>query len=85
MISVTKWWTGSSLLSPECTMLLKKFFTAQQGLSRELLAAKPLGICKTSIYGTNVLSLKNPIVTSINGRNSTTFDTFGRKDSKEIF
>jgi len=58
---------------------------AQQALSRELLAAKPLGICKTSIYGTNVSSLKNPILTSISGKNNTTFDTFGRNGSKEIF
>ncbi len=85
MINVLRWHTGSSLLSKECHELVSKFFMAQQALSRELLVAKPLGICKTSIYGTNVLSLKNPIATSINGKNSTISDTFGRKDSKEIF
>jgi len=85
MISVTRWSTESNLLSKECAMLVRKFFMAQQELSRELLVAKPLGICKTSIYGTNVLSLRNPMITSINGKNSTTFDTFGKNDSKEIF
>ncbi len=85
MISVLRWHTGSDLLSKECQMLLKNFFTAQQALSRELLEAKPLGICKTSIYGTNALSLRNPIVTSTNGKNNTISDTFGRNGSKEIF
>ncbi len=85
MISVLRWQTGSNLLSKECQELLRKFFMAQSALSRELLAAKPLGICKTSIYGTNVLSLRNPIATSINGKNNTISDTFGRNDSREIF
>ncbi len=85
MINVLRWHTGSDLLSKECEMLVRKFCMAQQALSRELLEAKPLGICKTSIYGTNVSSLRNPILTSISGKNSTTFDMFGRKDSKEIF
>jgi len=82
---VRRWHTGSDLLSKECQELVNKFFTAQQALSQELLAAKPLGICKTSIYGTNVSSLKNPIVTSISGKNSTMLDTFGRNGLKEIF
>ncbi len=58
---------------------------AQSALSRELLEAKPLGICKTSIYGINVSSLRNPILTSISGKNNTIFDMFGRNGSKEIF
>ncbi len=85
MISVLRWHTGSNLLSKECQEQVRKFYMAQQELSRELLVAKPLGICKTSIYGTNASSLRNPILTSINGKNNTTFDMFGRKDSKEIF
>ncbi len=85
MINVLRWHTGSNLLSLECQTLLRKFFTAQQALSRELLEAKPLGICKTSIYGTNVSSLRNPILTSTSGKNNTISDMFGRNDSKEIF
>ncbi len=85
MINVLRWHTGSNLLSQECRELLKKFSTAQQVLSRELLAAKPLGICKTCTYGTNVSNLRNPILTSISGKNATILDTFGRKDSREIF
>ncbi len=85
MISVTRWHTGSNLLSRECEALVKKFYMAQQELSRELLAAKPLGICKTSIYGTNVLSLRNPLVTCVSGKNNTISDTFGRSVSKEMF
>ncbi len=85
MISVLRWDTESNHLSPECRELLKKFFMAQSALSRELLEAKSLGICRTSIFGTNALSLRNPLVTSINGKSSTTFDTFGKRDSKETF
>jgi len=85
MIHVLRWHIESNLLSKECAQQVRKFFTAQQALSRELLGAKPLGICKTSIYGTNVSSLRNPIATSINGKNNTISDTFGRNDSKEIF
>ncbi len=84
-MNVLRWHTGSNLLSQECQKLLKDFFTAQQELSRELLEAKPLGICKTSIYGTNVSNLRNPIVTSTNGKNSTMLDTFGRNGSREMF
>ncbi len=85
MISVTRWHTESNLLSRECEALVRKFYMAQQELSRELLAAKPLGICKTSIYGINESSSRNPIVTSISGKNSTTLDMFGRKGSREMF
>ncbi len=84
-MNVLRWHTGSNLLSLECQKLLKDFFTAQQELSRELLEAKPLGICRTSIYGTNVSNLRNPIVTSTNGKNNTILDTFGRNGSKEMF
>ncbi len=83
--NLIRWQTASNLLSKECQQLVSKFFMAQQALSRELLVAKPLGICKTSIYGTSGLSLKNPILTSISGKNSTILDTFGRNDSKETF
>ncbi len=85
MVSKTRWGTEYSHLSPECQKLVNNFFMVQQALSRELLEAKPLGICKISIYGTRRLSLKNPILTLTNGKNSTTLDTFGRSDSKEIF
>ncbi len=85
MVEVLRWHTGYSLLSPECQKLLKDFSRKQRELSLELLTAKPLGICKTSIYGTNVSNLRNPILTSVNGKSSTILDTFGRNGSKEIF
>jgi len=84
-MNVLRWHTGSNLLSQECIERLKKFSTAQQALSKELLQAKPLGICKTSIYGTNVSNLRNPILTSISGKNNTILDTYGRKGSKVTF
>ncbi len=80
-----RWHTGSNLLSSECKKQLIDFSLKQRELSRELLTAKPLGICKTSIFGTNVSNLRNPILTSINGKNNTILDTFGRSVSKEIF
>jgi len=85
MRSVNRWHTGSNLLSPECRKLLSDFSTKQRELSRALLEAKPLGICRTSIFGTNVSNLRNPILTSIVGKNGTILDTFGKNDSKEIF
>ncbi len=85
MNNLVRWHIESNLLSKECKELVSKFFMAQQALSRELLAAKPLGICKTCIYGTNVLNLRNPILTSISGKNDTMLNTFGRNASKEIF
>ncbi len=85
MISTVRWHTESNHLSKETVDLLRKFYMAQRVLSRELLVAKPLGICKTCIYGTNALNSRNPIATSISGKNNTIFDTFGRNDSREIF
>ena len=85
MLNIIRWHTGSNLLSPECRKLLSAFSTKQQELSRELLEAKPLGICKTCIYGTNVSNWKNPVLTSVNGKSGTILDTFGRNDLKEIF
>ncbi len=85
MKSVSRWYTEFSHLSPECRELLKKFSMVQQELARELLAAKPLGICKISIYGINESNSRNPILTLTNGKNNTIFDTFGRNGSKETF
>ncbi len=45
---------GPKKLSNKDLRDLKNFYMVQQALSQELLAAKPLGICKTSIS-------KNPI------------------------
>ncbi len=42
---------GPNSLSNRDIHKLKSFYMAQQALSRELLAAKQLGICKTSISG----------------------------------
>ncbi len=85
MVEVLRWHTGSSLLSKEIKLLLRDFSTKQRELSRELLEAKPLGICKTSIFGTNVSNWRNPVLTLLNGKSNTILDTFGRNGSKEIF
>jgi len=79
------WGTEFSHLSKECQERVRRFSTAQLALSQELLVAKPLGICKTSIYGINELNSKNPILTSISGKKGIRLDTSGRNDLKETF
>ncbi len=59
-------WVKPSLSLKELR-LLREFYMAQQALSRELQAAKPLGICKTT------MSTNDP----------TTVIKFSKKDSKE--
>ncbi len=85
MVEVLRWHTGSDLLSPECKKLLRSFSMKQRELSLALLEAKQLGICKTSIFGTNVSNWRNPVLTCVNGKNNTILDTFGKNDLKEIF
>ncbi len=79
------WGTEYSHLSKECQQQVRKFFTVQQALSQELLEAKPLGICKTSIFGINELNSRNPILTLTSGKNGTILDINGRSDSRGTF
>ncbi len=48
-------WHPRFLLTQGIYNKLKRFSTAQQELSRELLEAKPLGICKITISGDPVM------------------------------
>jgi len=50
---------------------LKKFSMAQQELSKELVLAKPLGICKITTYVDPELNFKNLDLTYQNGKNVT--------------
>ncbi len=50
---------------------LKKFSMAQQELSRELVVAQPLGICKITTYVDPKLNFKSLDLTYVNGKNST--------------
>jgi len=50
---------------------LKKFSMAQQELSKELVLAKPLGICRITTYVDPKFDFKNLDLTYENGKNST--------------
>ncbi len=50
---------------------LKKFSIAQQALSKELVLAQPLGICKITTYVDQKFGFKNLDLTYVNGKNST--------------
>ncbi len=50
---------------------LRKFSTAQQELSKELVLAQPLGICKITTYVNPKFVFKNLDLTYVNGKNST--------------
>ncbi len=50
---------------------LRKFSTAQQELSQELVLAKPLGICKITTYVDPKFVFKSLDITYVNGKNST--------------
>ncbi len=69
----------------EVTIKLRNFSTAQRELVKELLAAKQLGICKTTTYGGPKLSFKNLDSILKNGKNSIKIDIIlTREESKEM-
>ncbi len=59
---------------------LKKFSIAQQALSKELVLAQPLGICKITTYVDQKFGFKNLDLTYVNGKNSTRTVTILTKD-----
>jgi len=64
---------------------LKNFSMAQQELSRELVLAQPLGICKITTYVDPKFDFRNLDLTYANGKNSTrTVTILTREDLKEI-
>jgi len=64
---------------------LRNFSTAQRELSKELVLAKPLGICKITTYVDQELNLKSLDLTWENGKNSTRTATILTSDvSKEM-
>ncbi len=50
---------------------LKNFSMAQQALSKELVLAQPLGICKITTYVDPKLNFRNLDLTYVVGRNTT--------------
>ena len=64
----------------EAIIKLRNFSTAQVELSKELLLAKPLGICKITTYVDPKLNFKNLDITYENGKNTTRTVTILTKD-----
>ncbi len=69
----------------EAMKRLKDFSMAQQELSKELVLAKPLGICKITTYVDQKFDFKNLDLTYAVGKNTTRTVTILTKDElKEI-
>jgi len=59
------------VFTKEALIKLKNFSTAQQELSKELVLAQPLGICKITTYVDQNLGFKNLDLTYASGKNTT--------------
>ncbi len=69
----------------EAIVKLKNFTIAQQELSRELVLAQPLGICKITTYVDPKLDFKNLDLTYNVGKNTTrTVTILTKEELKEI-
>ncbi len=55
----------------EAIIKLKNFSMAQQALSKELVLAQPLGICKITTYVDQKLNFKNLDLTYVSGKHTT--------------
>ncbi len=64
----------------DCIIKLKRFSMAQQELSKELVLAQPLGICKITTYVDPEFGFKNLDLTYVNGKTSTRTVTILTKD-----
>ncbi len=68
--TMNNWLTGL-VFTREALEKLRNFSTAQQELSKELVLAQPLGICKITTYVDPKFVFKNLDLTYVNGKNST--------------
>ncbi len=59
------------VFTKEALKQLKNFSMAQVALSKELVLAQPLGICKITTYVDPKFGFKNLDLTYVNGRTST--------------
>jgi len=64
-------WLTKQAFTKEAIIKLRNFSTAQQELSKELVLAKPLGICKIITYVDPKLNFKSLAITYENGKNTT--------------
>ncbi len=59
------------VFTKEALIKLRNFSMAQVALSKELVLAKPLGICKITTYVSPELNFRNLDLTYQNGKNTT--------------
>ncbi len=64
----------------EATIKLRNFYMAQRELVKELVLAKPLGICRITTYVDPELNFKNLDLTYANGKSTTRTVTILTKD-----
>ncbi len=73
------------VFTKEAMNKLRNFSTAQQELCKELVAGKPLGICKITTYVDPKLNFKSLDLTRESGPNTTrTVTILTREDLKEM-
>ncbi len=64
-------WDIKSVFTREAIDKLRKFSMAQQELSKELMLAQPLGICKITTYVDQKFDFRSLDLTYRNGKNVT--------------
>ncbi len=74
----------SPAFTKEAIKRLKDFSIAQQALSKELVVAQPLGICKITTYVDPKFGFKNLDLTYVNGKNSIRTVTILTKDELKV-
>ncbi len=78
-------WPTKLAFTKEAISKLRNFSMAQRELSKELVLAKPLGICKITTYVGPKLDFKSLDITFGNGSNTTrTVTILTKEESKEI-
>jgi len=73
-------WVTEQAFTKEALNKLKNFSMAQVALSKELLLAQPLGICKITTYVDPRLNFKSLDITYVNGKTSTRTVTILTRD-----
>ncbi len=77
---MSKLWDTEQAFTKEAIIKLRNFSMAQLELSKELVLAKPLGICKITTYVDPKFDFKNLDITFENGKTSTRTVTILTKD-----
>jgi len=76
-------WDTEQAFTQEAIIKLRNFSMAQQELARELVLAKPLGICKITTYVDPKFDFKNLDITFESGKATTrTVTILTREESK---